>query len=118
MKKLYPEIFWEVDINWSKPHLYENFLLNGSEYDESAFIYKITGRYSGKAHKLFYIGKTYHQYIITRLNQEDHKKHFKKLSKEYPKHKLYVSLGIIEMEEGNIPFLPILMRQKIVFNLS
>ncbi len=102
MNKLYPEIFWEVDINWTKPYLYENFLMTGSEYDESAYIYKITGRYSGKAHKLFYIGKTYYQYVITRISQEDHKKRYKKLLKDYQKHKLYVSLGIIEMKNGNI----------------
>ncbi|OQX96503.1 hypothetical protein B6I21_00820 [candidate division KSB1 bacterium 4572_119] len=102
MEKLYPDTFWNVSINWTKPKLYENILEKYSEYDDYSYFYKITGQYSTKEHKLYYIGKAYYQTVSMRLSQKDHQKRFNKLSKDYPKHKLYVSFGIVKLANGHI----------------
>ena len=100
MKLLYEEDSWLVSINWSKPMIYENLIENGSYNDDDAHLYMITGKYLNNTPKLFYIGKTYNQYVTQRLTQVDHKNRYDQLCDDYPKHTLFVSHGTIEIEEG------------------
>ena len=99
---LYPDMFWEVNITWSRPCKYESFLKNGSSSVGGAKLYKVTGRFGKSDPKLFYLGKTYKQKVTKRLTQQDHKDRYNNLRKEYPRHQLYVSLGVVELDEGRI----------------
>ena len=62
----------------------------------------ITGRFSNRDPKLFYIGKTYKQVVSWRLNQRDHRQRYECLRMKYPRHKLYVSIGLVTMLNGDI----------------
>ncbi len=101
MKLLYEEDSLLVTIKWSKPIIYENLIENGSYNDDSAHLYMITGKYLNNSPKLYYVGKTYDQYVSHRLTQVDHKNRYDELYNKYPKHKLFVSHGTIEIEGGN-----------------
>jgi hypothetical protein len=70
MEPLFSELWWKVKIEWQEAEAYEQ-VKNGSSYDfdEKAFLYMITGRFSNRAPKLFYIGKTYFQVVSWRLGQ-------------------------------------------------
>lgn len=100
MNILFEDGFWKVTVTWSKPMLYENIIEQGSPHDESAHLYMILGKYQNNSHKVFYIGKTYDQVVSDRLTQSDHKLRYKKVKDEYPRHQLYVSHGIVEIEDG------------------
>jgi hypothetical protein len=102
MKILFEDAFLNVTISWSRPMLYENLISNGSSYDETAYLYMISGKYHNHPNKVFYIGKTYNQTVSNRLTQKDHKKRYDALKKEYPRHKLFVSHGNVQIHNGNV----------------
>lgn len=100
MKILFEDGFWKVTITWSKPMLYENLIEQGSQHDENAHLYMISGKHQNNKHKVYYIGKTYDQCVSDRLTQSDHKLRYKNIKKDYPRHTLYVSHGIVEIKDG------------------
>jgi len=103
MEPLFSELWWKIKIEWQEAEAYEQ-VKNGSSYDfdEKAFLYMITGRFSNRAPKLFYIGKTYFQVVSWRLGQEDHRRRYEQLRRDYPKHKLYVNIGLVKILNGVI----------------
>ena len=100
MKILCEDAFWKVSVTWSRPMVYENLIKNGSIHDDEAHLYMISGKYAHNASKVFYVGKTYRQLVSDRLTQIDHKKRYAYLREEYPRHKLYVSHGMVEIDGG------------------
>ena len=100
MLQLYEEYYWKAKIKWSKPRNYEKVKKYGSKYDETAYFYKITGKYLNNVSKLLYLGKTYDQCVSLRLNQKDHIQRYKRISKEFPKHQLFLSFGELFLEDG------------------
>jgi len=102
MKPLYPDEYWEVEVNWSKPSAYENIRDNGHELDEYAYLYLITARYSSNAPKSLYVGKTYQQSVSKRLKQKDHRARYAAFTKHYSKHDFYISFGEVSLSYGNI----------------
>ena len=101
MKILFEDFFLYAEINWSKPVIYENARDFCYEIDKEYNFYKITGKYSKYPHRLFYIGKTYYQYINIRLKQKDHKERINTISKNYPRFKVYVSFGAVKFSDYN-----------------
>lgn len=95
-KILYSEDLLNVEIKWSKPCSYENLKEYEPANEDYGYFYKILGKYSTKKFKLFYIGMTEVQYISRRLFNADHKKKRQNFQKDYPKHKLWLSVGIIQ----------------------
>jgi hypothetical protein len=102
MKYLFQEYSWIATVNWSRPVLYQNAKIDYYDAEEYANLYKITGKYSSYDPKLFYIGKTFRQYVTDRLNQPDHVTRYNELTAKYPKHILYVSFGTIQLEYGKL----------------
>jgi len=96
------EFFWDINIRWSRPSEYNTICENGSPLDETAYLYHIIGRFSGKGYKSFYIGCTYDQWISKRLSQPDHRKKYWNFITNYPKHRFYVSCGNIDVVKGKI----------------
>lgn len=92
----------EVEIDWKRPKEYARLLQEGSEHDENAKLYLITARYSKADSKVIYIGMTYAQQVSRRLAQADQKKHHAAFEKEYPRHKFFVSHGVINILSGNL----------------
>ncbi len=39
LRQLFEDDFWDVDINWSRPKLYENVIEYGAELDDEAYLY-------------------------------------------------------------------------------
>jgi len=99
---LFKNEFWNVEISWSRPTTYENVIYYGTDRDDEAYLYIIAAKYGSNKSKILYIGKTYKQTVSVRLNQEDHKKRYRKFRKEYPRHKLYISYGIVKMKNGKL----------------
>ncbi len=102
LRQLFEEDFWDVEINWSRPALYENVIEYGAELDDKAFLYMITAKFGSNKSKILYIGKTYKQTVNIRLSQNDHHKRYKNIQKKYPRHKLYVSCGTVQIHNGKI----------------
>ncbi len=100
MKPLYPDNYWEVEINWSRPRTYERVRDEGHELDECAYLYLVTAKYSKT--KTIYVGKTYHQTVSVRLKQQDHLDRYAAFVKNYPNHRFYVSLGQVKVLNGKI----------------
>lgn len=102
MRPLYPDDFWEVDIYWSRPNLYRNIRGSGHDLDDWAYLYLLSVKYARYARKPVYIGKTYHQSVSVRLNQDDHKKRYAAIVQNYPRHQLFVSYGCVKLKHGKI----------------
>ena len=102
MKLLYKDYCWDAEIYWSKPYDYVNFSNGHIVNEESAYFYIIFGQYSKFSRKIFYIGKTYDQYIQDRIIQKDHKDRIQKLQLIYPRFKFYLSIGKIKVLNGKI----------------
>lgn len=102
LRQLFEDDFWDVDICWSRPKLYENVIEYGADLDDEAYLYMITAKFSSYKPKIIYIGKTYKQTVSLRLSQDDHSKRYKKLRKQYPRHKFYVSYGTVHVHDGQI----------------
>ena len=100
MKPLWHEDYWSVQISWSRPKEYDRLLLEGSPHDKTANLYLISARYGKSASKTVYIGQTYQQWVSKRLSQDDHKKRRDSIISKYPRHKLYVSHGVILIRNG------------------
>lgn len=96
MQKVYAENFCQVEIRWTKPIKYENTLNLPEEKMDYAWYYKILAKYPTGEYKLLYIGKT-ERFVAARLKDRDHKNRIEKLKKDYPKHKITVSLGNVYM---------------------
>jgi len=67
--------------------------------DDDPYLYAIWGRFGSSA-RLLYIGKTYDQYAGFRLAQKDHARRRKTMMRQYPRHRLVVSLGEVKMSYG------------------
>lgn len=80
--------------------IYENLVADGSIHDENAHLYMISGKYLNNKSKVFYIGKTYKQIVSNRLTQSDHQSRYDDMTSDYPRHKLYVSHGIVKINKG------------------
>ena len=102
MKPLYEDDYWDIEINWTRPILYEKIREEGCSHDSIAKLYMITAKYSRNNPKCIYIGKTYKQCVSTRLKQIDHKKRYAAFIKNYPRHKFYVSHGLVTINNGKI----------------
>lgn len=103
MEPLYPDEHWLVEINWSRPTLYERLLEDGgSPHDDGAYLYLISARFSGNAPKALYIGQTYSQWVTKRLTQRDHKRRYETFAEEYPRHSLFVSHGYVTVHGGKL----------------
>lgn len=100
MKALVHEDSWNIEISWSRPIEYTLFIKNSSPLNEHANLYFITARYGKKSHKIIYIGKSYSQSIRKRFSQPDHKLLHMKIMRDYPRHKFYVSLGVISVNNN------------------
>ena len=102
MKPLYDDESWDVAIKWTKPARYEAVREEGSQYDEQAFLYLITARFSSKSRKVLYVGKTFKQWVSKRLSQPDHKRRYKKIVSDYSHHKFEVSHGLLTVSNGKL----------------
>jgi len=91
---------WKVEIEWTRPALYEN----AREYADNAdaWLYMILGSFGSSERRIFYIGKTVNQYVKDRLSQPDHLRRYARLKRDHPRHRLLVSLGILRVKNGNI----------------
>ncbi len=92
--------FKEIEIKWSKPIKYEEFLEDGLDGEQYVYLYMIIGKYSENPYKLFYIGKTYSNIVFYRLKNKDHKERYAKIKKNFPRHELFISLGFIKLSDG------------------
>ena len=88
--------YW-VRIHWRRWRDIDKFF--DDPQDDNACLYAIWGRFGSSA-RLFYIGKTFDQYAGFRLMQQDHARRRKKMVRRYPRHRLVVSLGEMEMPYG------------------
>lgn len=102
LRQLFEDDSWDVEINWSRPKLYENVIEYGVELDDDAYLYMITAKYGSSKSKILYIGKTYKQTVSIRLNQDDHRRRYKDFRQKYPRHNLYISYGTVQIHNGNI----------------
>ncbi|WP_281649201.1 hypothetical protein [Parendozoicomonas sp. Alg238-R29] len=101
MKAIYKNDFWKVSVDWKDPTLYEDVLENGHECCEDSQLYMITAAFGKNKHKILYIGKTTKS-ISHRLKQPDHKLRHLKMSGDYSRHKLYITMGKIRVEGGKV----------------
>ncbi len=88
--------YW-VRIHWRRWRDIDKFF--DDPQDDHAYLYAIWGRFGSSA-RLFYIGKIYDQYAGFRLAQKDHARRRKTIIRQYPRHRLVVSLGEVEMPYG------------------
>lgn len=102
MKPLYVDDYWDVEIKWTRPRPYVEVRENGCYHDESAYLYLITAKYSKNKSKCIYVGKTFDQCVSKRLNQADHQKRYAAFIKNYPRHKFFVSHGLVTINNGKI----------------
>lgn len=102
MKPVFDDDFWKVTVRWSKPISYQTAKDRGSIHDLTANLYMISVRFSDKAHKPIYIGKTYEQDIQTRLKQPDHRSRYAAIVKHHPKHKVFVRYGTVSMAGAKV----------------
>ena len=93
---------WEVRIKWTRPRSYERVREEGSDHDDSAYLYYIRAQFSNRRPKLLYIGKTYTQSVSIRLGQPDHRNRYDEFTRLYPIHRFTVSHGIVSVESGRI----------------
>ncbi len=93
---LYPEDFSEATIYWTKPILYDSFFNKSYEEQSKSYFYKMVVKYKTGDFKLVYIGKAFKQYASDRLLNPDHFYRIEKIKEQYPKHRIYVSLGNLE----------------------
>ena len=102
MKLLYSDYCWTAQIYWSKLFNYDRFLINCGINEDFTFSYIIFGQYSKFSRRIFYIGKTYDQYIHTRISQKEHKIRIQTLRSKHPKFKFYICIGKLEIINGKI----------------
>ena len=102
LRPVAPEPDWIVTINWSRPITYENIIDREYQYgyDSDHWLYMILGYYGASSPKIFYIGKIYDSLVGDRLQDEDHRQRHAKLTKQYPNHRLRVSLGTVDIKNG------------------
>ncbi|HHI30426.1 MAG TPA: hypothetical protein ENL17_01775 [Candidatus Methanoperedenaceae archaeon] len=118
IQKAFPGMFKDIEIEWSKPMIYDEFMKKHPSHDKNSCFYMLTGKYSDYPYKLFYIGRTYnnssripnqrdeeivYDQIFRRLRQPDHKKRYEQLKKEYPHHTLYVGVGTVYYDKDITP---------------
>lgn len=94
MLRAFESDVYKVNINWSRPRLYDNALNSEIKEIDNIFFYKIIARYNGK-YKLLYIGKAYRQYVTSRLLNLDHKGKRERLNEKYKRHDLLISFGAV-----------------------
>lgn len=99
---LFEDDFWEVNIKWTRPRAYKSERDEGSEHDNTAYLYYICAKYSTSAPKVLYIGQTYQQTVNKRLQQPDHQHRYVKFARAYPKHRFYVSHGLVSVTYGRL----------------
>jgi len=102
MEPLQHEEYWDIEIAWSRPKEYERVLEEGSPHDELAHLYLISARFGTKSPKAIYVGKTYDQFVKKRLSQPDHQKRYSQFVKDYPRHRFYVSHGVVTNHDGKL----------------
>jgi len=102
MQPLHHQEYWAIEVEWSRPKVYENVLSHGSEHDEYSNLYLISARFSTNTPKLLYIGKTFDQWVSKRLSQPDHIERHDKFLEHYSRHKLFVSHGYITVHGGRL----------------
>lgn len=95
MERVWDSEVYKLDIEWSIPKTYEEAL--NVPYDQlwDTYFYKILGQFNSNYH-LIYIGKTYTQFVTSRLLNPDHVSRRKELQKKFPKHTLLISFGHIK----------------------
>lgn len=101
MQSIPDEIIYGVRVKWTRPIDYDHLIANGNPHEYKADLYMITARFSTAARKIAYIGKAYHQGVVERLKQPDHKKRLADIRKRFKKHRIQVSCGIVEIKEAN-----------------
>ncbi|MFZ3019472.1 MAG: hypothetical protein WA056_13565 [Gallionella sp.] len=100
MEPLWHEDRWHIEINWSRPVEYKRLLEEGSPHDEQAYLYLISARFGNKSSKTIYVGKAFRQSVSKRLSQPDHKLRHIEFLENYPRHRFYVSHGLVTVHEG------------------
>lgn len=88
--------YW-VRVHWRRWRDYDKLLDNPQ--DDHAYLYAIWGRFGSSA-RLLYVGKIYDQYDGFRIAQKDRARRRKTMMRRYPRHRLVVSLGEVEMSYG------------------
>lgn len=94
--------FINATINWSNKRKYEDVINNGCPHDETANFYLITAQWGNRNEKIIYLGKTYHQTVLARLNSRDHKKRYEDVCVALKNHKKYVRFGTLSIQNGSI----------------
>ena len=102
LQPLYEDDFWAVHIEWTRPTGYERVLEEGCRHDETANLYLIVARFGSNRPKVVYIGHTYQQWVSKRLTQRDHQNRYAAFRKNYPRHCLLVSCGLVEIVNTKI----------------
>lgn len=102
MKPLWHEEYVNIEVHWSRPKDYDRLLEEGSPHDELARLYLISARFGTKPSKAIYVGKTDAQSVIKRLTQPDHQRRYINFVNDYPRHRFYVSHGIVTNHQGKL----------------
>lgn len=90
-----------ANITWSRKKEYEDVINNGCQHDSTANFYLITAQWGGGNEKIIYLGKTYKQTVLARLNSRDHKERYESICGCKKNHKKYVRFGTLKIENGN-----------------
>lgn len=97
MEPVDAELAYWVRIHWRRWRDIDKFF--DDPQDDHANLYAIWGRFGSSA-RLLYVGKVYDQYAGFRLTQKDHAQRRKTMVRRYPRHRLVISLGEMEMSYG------------------
>lgn len=102
MKPTFENVFYEAEIQWTKPVIYDDIVAAPSKYNELANLYMITARFSNRDSKTLYIGKTWCQGVHKRIRQADHKNRIAQYRADHPHHTFEIRHGVIKMKAGRL----------------